>query len=78
VLTKNNDSPVNRTHPIELLAPGGSIDAVKAAILAGADAVYCGVQEFNARTRADNIAVLHIRMGAGSILPSIPLFSIVK
>lgn len=40
---------------IELLAPGGDILAVKAAIVAGADAVYCGLSEFNARKRADNI-----------------------
>ncbi len=40
---------------IELLAPGGDVDAVKSAILAGADAVYCGLHAFNARNRAANI-----------------------
>lgn len=40
---------------IELLAPGGDIDSIKAAILAGANAVYCGLDRFNARTRAKNI-----------------------
>ena len=40
---------------IELLAPGGDVDAVKAAILAGADAVYCGLNKFNARNRATNL-----------------------
>jgi putative protease len=40
---------------IELLAPGGDIDSIKAAILAGADAVYCGLDKFNARGRAKNI-----------------------
>jgi putative protease len=40
---------------IELLAPGGDIDSIKAAILAGADAVYCGLNNFNARNRATNI-----------------------
>ena len=40
---------------IELLAPGGDIDSIKAAILAGADAVYCGLDKFNARNRAVNI-----------------------
>ncbi len=40
---------------MELLAPGGDIDAVKAAIVAGADAVYCGLDKFNARNRAANI-----------------------
>ncbi len=40
---------------IELLAPGGDVDAIKAAILGGADAVYCGLDRFNARNRAANI-----------------------
>ena len=41
---------------IELLAPGGDVDAIKAAIIAGADAVYCGLDTFNARNRATNIS----------------------
>ena len=40
---------------IELLAPGGEIESIKAAIIAGADAVYCGLDKFNARNRAENI-----------------------
>ena len=40
---------------IELLAPGGDIDAIKAAIAAGADAIYCGLNKFNARNRAKNL-----------------------
>lgn len=39
----------------ELLAPGGDVDSIKAAIAAGADAVYCGLNKFNARNRATNI-----------------------
>src|ERR1035437_7721763 len=41
---------------IELLAPGGDIDSIKAAVFAGADAVYCGLDKFNARNRAANIS----------------------
>lgn len=41
---------------IELLAPGGDVDAIKAAIIAGANAVYCGLDTFNARNRAANIS----------------------
>ena len=41
---------------IELLAPGGDTDSIKAAIAAGADAVYCGLDNFNARNRATNIS----------------------
>ena len=40
---------------VEILSPGGDVDAVKAAILAGADAVYLGLKKFNARKRAENI-----------------------
>lgn len=40
---------------IELLAPGGDVDAIKAAIVAGANAVYCGLDRFNARSQAKNI-----------------------
>ena len=42
---------------IELLAPGGDIDSIKAAILAGANAVYCGLDKFNARSKAKNISL---------------------
>jgi len=46
-------SPIKRK--MELLAPGGDVDAIKAAIVAGADAVYCGLGNYNARNRATNI-----------------------
>ncbi len=41
---------------VELLAPGGNAEAIKAAIVAGADAVYCGLDMFNARNRATNLS----------------------
>ena len=41
---------------IELLAPGGDVDSIKAAIAAGANAVYCGLDRFNARNSAENIS----------------------
>ena len=44
------------SNKIELLAPGGDTDSIKAAILAGADAIYCGLDRFNARNRASNIS----------------------
>lgn len=40
----------------EVLAPAGDFDAVRAAVENGADAVYFGVQKFNARARARNFA----------------------
>ncbi len=42
---------------IELLAPGGDVEAIKAAIVAGANAVYCGLDTFNARNRASNLSL---------------------
>ncbi len=44
---------MNRKLP-ELLAPAGDMDCLKAAVLAGADAVYFGASGFNARQRAKN------------------------
>ena len=41
----------------ELLAPAGSWDCAKAAVENGADAIYFGVDRFNARMRADNFTI---------------------
>ena len=38
----------------ELLAPAGNWDCARAAVANGANAVYFGLQQFNARQRADN------------------------
>ena len=40
----------------ELLAPAGSVEALDAAIGEGADAVYLGLKNFNARLRSSNFA----------------------
>lgn len=42
---------------LELLAPGGNVESIKAAIAAGANAVYCGLSTFNARGRATNLSI---------------------
>ena len=47
----------NMSRNIELLAPGGDIEAIKAAVIAGANAVYCGLDNFNARNRASNLTL---------------------
>ena len=39
---------------IEILSPCGSEETLRAAVFSGADAVYFGATEFNARRRADN------------------------
>ncbi|MDR2714690.1 MAG: U32 family peptidase [Coriobacteriales bacterium] len=45
----------------ELLAPAGNRDAFFAALAAGADAVYFGVSDFNARRGADNFLLDDLR-----------------
>ena len=40
----------------ELLSPAGSLEAFFAAMEAGADAVYCGLQAFSARAKAKNFS----------------------
>ena len=39
---------------IELIAPAGNMECARAAVANGADAVYFGLEKFNARMRADN------------------------
>ena len=46
---------------LEVLAPIGSIQALKAAIYSGADAVYLGLDLFNARIKADNFTKDNLR-----------------
>ena len=41
---------------VELLSPAGDAKSFKAAILAGANAIFFGVENFNARQRAENIS----------------------
>jgi len=43
-----------RKEDIELLSPAGDWDCLRAAVANGADAVYFGVEKFNARARANN------------------------
>lgn len=45
------------THSVELLAPAGNEAALHAAVQAGADAVYLGLESFNARRSADNFTL---------------------
>lgn len=48
---------------IELLAPAGSLEKLKFAVLYGADAVYIGGEAFSLRTAAENFTVDEIREG---------------
>lgn len=49
----NGDRHLTPSQP-ELLAPAGSWDCAKAAVENGADAIYFGLDRFNARMRAEN------------------------
>ena len=43
--------------PVEILAPAGNADCFKAAVNAGANAIYIGLNEFSARKGAENFCV---------------------
>ncbi len=49
-------APAPRARP-ELLAPAGDWEALRAAVANGADAVYFGLSQFNARARAANFTL---------------------
>ncbi|WEK53849.1 MAG: DUF3656 domain-containing protein [Candidatus Cohnella colombiensis] len=49
-----NDKSALRREDIELLAPAGDWECMRAAVANGADAVFFGVEKFNARARANN------------------------
>lgn len=68
----------------ELLAPAGDWAALKAAVAQGADAVYFGVEAFNARLRAENFQIeelgeimawLHARGVRGFLTFNVLVFS---
>ena len=68
----------------ELLAPAGDWDCVKAAVENGADAIYFGLDKFNARMRAKNFTVtdlpdlmafLHLRGVRGYVTFNTLVFS---
>lgn len=46
---------------LEVLSPAGNLDSFKAALSSGADAVYLGLDKFNARMKADNFNSENIR-----------------
>lgn len=47
---------------LELLAPAGSMESLHAAVTAGADAVYLGASQFNARNSADNFTLESLKV----------------
>lgn len=57
----NEDTGSSLPVSLELLAPAGSMEALHAAVSAGADAVYLGASQFNARNSADNFTLDALR-----------------
>lgn len=53
IMMKNNIE-INK---IELLSPAGNAESFKAACIGGADAIYMGLDKFNARTMAENFDI---------------------
>ena len=54
---------MNKNHLPEVLAPAGSLDKLKIAILYGANAVYVGGQKFGLRTAAENFTLDELKEG---------------
>jgi putative protease len=48
--------PTKKTSKTELLAPAGGLTSFFAALEAGADAVFCGLENFSARAKAKNFS----------------------
>lgn len=48
---------MNPYETVELLAPAGNLACLHAAVRAGANAVYLGTEDFNARRGADNFTL---------------------
>ena len=73
---------------IEILAPVGNEEMLRAAVFSGADAVYLGFSGFNARTSANNfnadtlkdaVAFCHARGVAVHVAqPAVPMRSSVR
>src|SRR3989344_6042720 len=53
-MSKSIDMTKNMTRSIEIMAPAGSYESLMAAINAGANSVYFGVEQLNMRARAAN------------------------
>ncbi len=53
------------TSKIEILAPAGNMDNLIAAVYSGANAVYLGVQSFNARASAANFSFEELKKAVG-------------
>ncbi len=58
-----NTTPMKHSTLPEILAPAGSLEKLKVAVLYGAHAVYVGGQKFGLRTAADNFTLDELKAG---------------
>lgn len=60
-MTSDDDTTLSALQPgdlrLELLSPAGDMECARAAVANGADAIYFGLDRFNARLRADNFTL---------------------
>lgn len=54
----------------EILAPAGNADMLRAAVFAGADAVYLGLDGYNARRSAGNFDPDALREASVFVMPA--------
>lgn len=55
------NNKVNLTKKVELLSPVGSFEGLKCAVYNGADAVYLGLENFNARGNIENFTMENLK-----------------
>ncbi len=60
IMPGNSTKTLKQFNKPELLAPAGGLAAFFAAMEAGADAVYCGLENFSARAKAKNFSISDI------------------
>jgi U32 family peptidase len=56
---------ISKQNTLELLAPAGSIQSFFAAIENGADAIFCGLEQFSARAKAKNFSLQELELIKG-------------
>lgn len=56
---------ISKQNRLELLAPAGSVQSFFAAVENGADAIFCGLEQFSARAKAKNFSLQELELIKG-------------
>ena len=56
---------ISKQNKLELLAPAGSLESFFAAVENGADAIFCGLEQFSARVKAKNFSLQDLELIIG-------------